>query len=92
MAQTYKNIPVKPDVYARLKLVADANNRGLGDQVAAFVEEIRLPDCGHEKVSVSVQTFPDMAGVTVLAFQRAYYCPTCRRVYAQVAEKVPADE
>jgi hypothetical protein len=84
MPQEYKNIPVKPDVYVKMRLIAEANNRGLGDQVAAWVER-ELPDCGHEKVPVTIETNPREKGAAQER-RRGFYCRTCKRVY--VSESV----
>ncbi len=82
MAQKYKNIPVKPEVYVKVALVADANNRGLGDQVKDWVER-DLPQCDHKKEHVSIETFGDGVGGSIT---QGWYCTTCRRVYATIPE------
>ena len=86
MAQIYKNIPVKPGVYADVTLIADMNNRGLGDQIKAWTER-ELPKCSHKKLPVSIQTFdkPRDDGSAVSLIQNGLYCPVCKRVYAQAA-------
>ncbi len=80
MAQKYKNIPVKPETYVRLQLLAEANDRGLGDQVKTMVDR-ELPECDHKKVPVSVEAFPSIKSVIT----PAYYCPTCKRVYVHIS-------
>ena len=39
----YKNIPVSPDVHTRVKEIAKSNFRGLGDQIAFWVQS----ECDH---------------------------------------------
>ena len=89
MAQKYKNIPVKPEVYAKVVLVADLNHRGLGDQVANWAER-ELPECAHKKQAVTIERFnesqTDLAPASVVI--KGWYCPTCKRVYSKVAEEV----
>jgi hypothetical protein len=87
--KTYKNIPVSPEVYERVKLVSEANGfgeRGVGAQVAHWVGK-ELPECEHKKVAVAIEYFPgaDFLPNTVLN-RTGYYCSTCKRVYAKVAE------
>src|SRR5688572_18272483 len=86
MAQKYMNIPVKPEVYLQVKLVAEANDRGLGDQVAHWVGR-ELPECEHDKQAVQIEYFPseDVLLGTPHPTRTAWFCPTCRRVYARLA-------
>lgn len=91
----YKNIPVKVDVYAKVQLIAEVNGfgeRGLGAQVAHWVGQ-ELPECEHEKVPVSIETFPN--GTTLVKSQivYGYFCETCKRVYRhiEIEEFSPAD-
>ncbi len=79
MAQTYKNIPVKPEVYTKIKMIADSNNRGLGDQVANWAER-ELPECNHVKQPVSIEVF-NSGQLPASALRKGWYCPTCKRVY-----------
>jgi len=79
MAQTYKNIPVKPEIYAKVKLLADANNRGMGDQVSAWVER-EIPECDHQKQPVSIETFPS-GDFLINERNKGWFCPICNRVY-----------
>jgi len=88
MAQKYKNIPVKPATYAHVKVIADANNRGLGDQVKTWADR-ELPECSHKKLPVSIETFPGedyLPGKSL--HKNGYYCPTCKRVYEQLSDVV----
>jgi hypothetical protein len=90
MANEYKNIPVKPEVYVKVRLIADANNRGLGDQIASWVER-ELPDCGHEKVPVTIETPARPAdGVAPAEPRKGWYCRQCKRVYVAGPEPEPA--
>lgn len=75
----YKNIPVKPEVYEQVQALADANRRGLGDQVKAWAER-ELPTCEHAKQLVSIEVFGE-PGISVKMTRPGWYCPTCRRVY-----------
>lgn len=86
----YSNIPVKPEIYAQVKQIADANNRGLGDQVSAWVER-ELPVCDHPKSKVSIQIYPN-ANLSTGAFETrsGWFCPTCNRVYQYSALEIPA--
>lgn len=91
----YKNIPVKPDVYEAVKLIADANGlgeRGLGAQVAHWVAR-ELPECDHKKVPVSIETFSEGLKLVESVITFGYYCETCKRVYKRVEleEFSPAD-
>jgi hypothetical protein len=83
MAQKYINIPVKPEVYAGAKTIAKANNRGLGDQVSAWVER-DLPFCDHAKQAVTIEIYPAAGQASVS--RKGWYCPTCNRVYQQAVE------
>ena len=87
--KTYKNIPVSPEVYERVKLVSEANGygeRGVGAQVAHWVGK-ELPECDHKKIPVAIEYFPsaDYLPGTVLN-RTGFYCSTCKRVYAKVTE------
>ncbi len=81
----YNNIPVKPEVYLKLRLIAEANNRGLGDQVSEWVER-ELPECDHPKVPVVVQVYP---GTDVKPTNNGWYCQICNRVYQYSAVEMP---
>lgn len=85
MAQKYSNVPVKPEVYLKLRLIAEANNRGLGDQVSEWVER-ELPECDHAKVPVVVQVYP---GTDAKQAGNGWFCPTCKRVYQYSAAEMP---
>lgn len=84
--QKYKNIPVKPDVYAKVQLVAEAaglGERGLGALVNMLVSQ-ELPECEHDKVPVEIEYFGDNTMLPgQLRIKTAYYCETCQRVYAR---------
>ena len=94
----YKNIPVKPDVYQAVQLIAEGNGlgeRGLGAQVARWAAR-ELPECPHPKVPVSIETFPNSTKLIVSSIIYGYYCETCKRVYRHVASNLteefsPAD-
>jgi len=82
MAKTYKNIPVSPDTYQKVALLAETNGygvRGLGAQIEAWVKK-DMPDCGHDKQAVSIEY------VSNQSLQRmtsgGLYCAVCDRVYA----------
>lgn len=62
-------------------MIAQANNRGLGDQVRAWVEASLPSDCGHAKVAVTVETFPNATHLHQKEIRKAWYCATCNRVY-----------
>lgn len=84
MAQKYKNIPVKPEVYVKVAMAAEANGlgeRGLGAQIENWATR-ELPVCEHEKQAVTIEVFPsqDTLGGTLLD-RKGWYCPTCKRVY-----------
>lgn len=93
MAQKYKNIPVKPEVYVKVQLIADANNRGLGDQVKDWVER-ELPECEHKKQAVSIETFegPSDTLGPASVLRPAWYCSICKRVYAKITEEELKEE
>ncbi len=90
MAQKYNNIPVKPEIYIKLKLIADANNRGLGDQVAEMVKR-ELPICEHDKQAVRIEHFSGQGSLSlgVPISLTGWYCPTCNRVYQYAEEQTP---
>jgi len=89
MAQKYINIPVKPHVYEDVKSIAKSNNRGLGDQVEAWVAR-DLPTCEHKKQPVSIEIFPNGANLTgKMSLRKGWYCPTCNRVYQYEAVTMP---
>jgi hypothetical protein len=85
----YQNIPVKPEIYQKVKMIAEANNRGLGDQVAHWVGR-DLPECDHPKYAVNVEVSRSetlVAGETLS--RTGWFCPTCKRVYQFVASEFP---
>ncbi|KAA0255581.1 MAG: hypothetical protein EDM79_20530 [Chloroflexi bacterium] len=84
MATKYQNLPVKTDVYKKVRLIADVNGLGLGAQVEQWVAR-ELPDCEHEKTPVEIELFPsqDMLPGTRLD-RTGWYCPTCKRVYQRI--------
>jgi len=88
-AKEYKNIPVSPEVYERVKLVSEANGygeRGVGAQVAHWVGQ-ELPECEHKKTPVAIEYFPGDDFLPGSLLNRSgYYCSTCKRVYAKVSE------
>ena len=80
----YQNIPVKPDVYMKVAMIADANGIGMGEQLKNWAER-ELPECDHEKVSVLIEPFNTGGSLPVI--QRfAWYCATCKRVYVRVSD------
>ena len=79
----YKTISVTPEVFVRVKLIADANRNSLGDQVEAWTEQ-ELPECDHDKEAVSIETFPGSTSLVKSVTRQAWYCPTCKRVYAKI--------
>lgn len=85
----YKNIPVSPEVYERVKLVSEANGygeRGVGAQVAHWVGK-ELPECEHKKQPVVIEYFPGADSLPGTVLNRSgYYCSTCKRVYAKITE------
>ncbi|MEP7137955.1 MAG: hypothetical protein ABI904_23755 [Chloroflexota bacterium] len=87
--QKYKNIPVKPEIYAQVQLISEANGfgeRGLGAQIAHWVGR-ELPECDHKKQSVEIEYFTDTAAPLGRNLKRVgYYCSTCKRVYAKINE------
>ena len=85
----YQKIPVSPDVYAAVRLIADLNDRGMGDQVAAWVKR-DLPQCDHELQGVDIEYAP--TADTLGKFVRVgWFCATCNRVYVAVPLSVPAE-
>lgn len=83
MAQKYKNLPLKPDVYETVKLIAEANGfgeRGLGKQVEEWAKR-ELPACDHPKEPVTVEIFPSQGLLSGSVLRAGWYCPTCKRVY-----------
>ena len=94
VVREYDKIPVLRDefnTYEKVKMIAQANNRGMGDQIRAWVEA-ELPDCGHEKVMVTVETFPTATHLLGKAthVNKAWMCTTCNRVYVIDASSVLA--
>jgi len=84
----YRNIPVKPDVYAKVQLLAESNGfgeRGLGALVNLLVSQ-ELPECNHKKVAVEIEYFPSADTLPGTQSKRSgFYCATCKRVYEKVA-------
>jgi hypothetical protein len=92
--KTYKNIPVSPEVYERVKLVSEANGygeRGVGAQVAHWVGK-ELPECEHKKSPVSIEYFHNNTTLVQSSFRTGYYCSTCKRVYAKITEAELAEQ
>ena len=81
----YKTINVTPETFVQVQLIADANDRGLGDQVKYWAKR-ELPECEHNKQSVTVETFPGNDSLVMSVIKQGYYCPTCKRVYAKIDE------
>jgi hypothetical protein len=81
----YNTISVTPETFVQVKLIADANDRGLGDQVKYWAKR-ELPECMHEKQAVSIETFPGNDSLVTSVIKQAWYCPTCKRVYAKVSD------
>lgn len=81
----YKMIALAPDAYEKVAHVAEMNNRTIGGQVKVWADEA-MPKCGHPLQPVTVQTFPDRADrdSTTIHYKTAWYCKTCKRVYAEV--------
>jgi hypothetical protein len=80
----YKTIPVRPEVYDRVRLISEANGfgeRGMGAQVAQWAGR-ELPECEHEKQAVQIETFFGGATLAKSVIRAGYFCPTCMRVYA----------
>ena len=85
----YKNIPVKPDVYEQVALVAEAEGfgeRGMGALVSHLVSR-ELPECDHKKVVVSIETYPSQTQLVKPVLRTGYFCETCKRVYAKISEE-----
>jgi len=82
----YNNIPViddEFDIYGKVKMIAEANNRRMGDQIRVWVEA-ELPNCEHEKVAVTVETFPNATQLNSKETRKAWFCATCNRVYVNL--------
>lgn len=86
----YVNIPVPPETYAKVKLLAESNGfgaRGMGAQIAHWVgRDLNIPECDHEKIAVEVEYFPASTDLVKRPKQKAFYCETCNRVYARIPE------
>ncbi len=78
MAKTYKMLPVTPEVYEKVSLIAKVNNRGLGDQVSVWADA-ELPKCAHTKTPISIQVYATDEKVKIV--KKGYYCSTCERAY-----------
>lgn len=91
MAKTYKNLPLSPETYAKVAMLAMANGlgeRGLGAQVEIWVNR-ELPECDHEKQAVNIEYFPtaDASLAASINFVRTgWHCAICNRVYAKVEQ------
>ena len=84
----YKTISVTPEVFVRVKLIADTNRNSLGDQVEEWTKR-ELPECDHKKQIVSIETFPGNDSLVTSVIKQGYYCPTCKRVYAKISDAEP---
>lgn len=84
MAQSYKNIPVKPETYKRVALIAKMRGGiGLGAQVDEWVKQ-ELPHCEHRGLSVvSIQIESQFLGKGESGMRSGLYCPKCNRVYVK---------
>jgi hypothetical protein len=59
--------------------------RASNEAIAAVVSVRERPECDHEKQPVEVEIIPGadyLPGTRLL--RKGWYCPTCRREYAQV--------
>lgn len=92
MAKKYKNIPVDPEVYESVRMIAEANGlgeRGLGAQVGNWAKR-ELPVCEHEKQPVSIEIFPNQSLLSGMPLDRkGWFCPICNRVYQYSAVELP---
>lgn len=79
----YSKIPVSPETYAKVRMIADLNNHGMGDQVDAWVKQ-NLPMCDHKLQGVDIEYAPsavDSLNYVVDVVRVGWYCATCNRVY-----------
>ena len=79
----YSKIPVSPETYAKVRMIADLNNHGMGDQVDAWVKQ-NLPMCDHKLQGVDIEYAPsavDNLNYVVDVVRVGWYCATCNRVY-----------
>jgi len=86
MAKTYKNLPLSPETYAKVAMLAESNGfgeRGLGAQIENWVAR-ELPECGHKKQAVNIEYAPAMDSLVKIT-HTGWYCPTCKRVYASIS-------
>lgn len=83
----YRNIPVRPEVYEKVKLVSEASGfgeRGMGATVDLLVSQ-ELPECEHEKIPVEIEYFGDDTVLPgELRKRKGFYCTTCKRVYEKM--------
>lgn len=75
----YMKIPVSPETYGQVRLIADANDRGMGDQVSAWAKR-DLPPCSHIKKPVTIIYQPNL-DVPIKDVRIGFYCPTCQKVF-----------
>lgn len=90
MAKKYNNIPVKPEIYVKVAMLAESNGfgeRGLGAQIESWVRR-DLPECGHKKQAVNIEYAPAMDSLAKTT-RAGWYCPTCKRVYASIGGEEP---
>ena len=87
MAKKYKNIPVNPEVYAKVALIAESNGfgvRGLGALISKWAGR-ELPECEHKKTPVEIEYYPNDNLVAGWRLNRhGFYCATCKRVYEKI--------
>ena len=85
--QEYRVINVRPEIYAHVRMIADANGYDLGAQIEAWADR-ELPECEHEKESVTIEKYDNSAANSLAEITHTlvtgWFCPTCKRVYQKV--------
>jgi hypothetical protein len=89
MAKQYKNIPVPPDIYERVKLISQENGRTMGGQVMVWARECPHPADARQRMGEATVMYPG-SGITVRV--QILHCRDCNRLMVLPSDPFDADQ